>query len=452
MEVPHRADYKQGDIVNGRYRVEKSLGEGAFGQVFKVDDLNDPNNPTRALKLLRLWDVPSELRQPLIDRFKMEFETGQIRSQYLVHSSDYGFANGNPYIVMEFCPGGDMSKCIGHPEYDIIRFAANVLHGLHDLHVNGKVHRDLKPENVLFRADGTAVLTDFGICGDRTKRMTERNIFGKPYQIFGTYAYMPPEQVNRARGEATVLPTTDIFSFGVMMFQILTGQLPFGRLEDQNDLVMYQKRGKKGEWDSYRLASVPNGELWRNIIGGCLRPNFKERTQSVKRIIEKLGNAYQGSQPLAMPVSPVQPVPPHPVIGYSDSLNEHRDYQAPSPSQGYLLRIMQGEEYGRTYDITQIITQLHRLMITLGRHSTNVVPITELQSCYISRYHCTLEYNPNTRRWRLRDGQWRPEERIWRLSSNGTFINSTELTQEGQELEVGDIISIGDVKLRLEQY
>jgi len=429
MEVPYRADYKPGDVINNCYRVEKSLGEGAFGQVFKVVDLHDPTNPVRALKLLRLWDVPSDLRQPLVDRFKMEYETGKIQSKYLVHSSDCGFANGNPYIVMEFCPGGDMSKCIGHPEYDIIRYAANVLHGLHDLHVNGKVHRDLKPENVLFRADGTAVLTDFGICGDRTKRMTERNIFGKPYQIFGTYAYMPPEQVNRARGEATVLPTTDIFSFGVMMFQILTGVLPFGKLEDQNDLVLYQKRSKNGDWDSFRLSSVPNGAEWTRIIEGCLRPNFKERTQSVKRIIEKLGAIYTGSQVIAMPISPVQAVTAH----------------------GILLHIMQGEEYGRKIDITRIRTQLNRLMLTVGRHSSNVVPITELQSCYISRFHCTLEYNPKTDRWRLRDGQWRREERVWRLSSNGTYVNSTELTQEGQELEIGDIISIGDTKMRVEQ-
>lgn len=464
MEVPHRADYKQGDIINQRYQVEKSLGEGAFGQVFKVIDMRDSLNPVRALKLLRLWDVPSDLRQPLIDRFKMEFETGQIQSKYLVHSTDYGFANGNPFIVMEFCPGGDMSKIIGHPEMDIGRYAANILHGLHDLHVNGKVHRDLKPENVLFREDGTAVLTDFGICGDRTKRMTERNIFGKPYQIFGTYAYMPPEQVNRARGEATVLPTTDIFSFGVMIYQILTGYLPFGRLEDQNDLVQYQKRGKAGDWDAYRLDSVPNGHYWSKIISGCLTPNFKERTQSAKRIIEKLAQFYDPNQinlsqsiispsNISQSVISQQSVPLNPVVLMSDSLNQHclRDIGG-GKAIDYQLHIMQGEEYGRIIDITKIRKQLNRLMLSVGRHSSNVIPITELLSCYISRFHCTLEFNPNRNRWRIRDGQWRPDERVWRLSSNGSFVNSTEVTQEGIELEIGDIISIGDVKMRVEQY
>ena len=69
MEVPQRADFKPNDIIAGQYCVEKSLGEGAFGQVYKV---TDSTGAVRALKLLRLWDVPSDIRQPLIDRFAME--------------------------------------------------------------------------------------------------------------------------------------------------------------------------------------------------------------------------------------------------------------------------------------------------------------------------------------------------------------------------------------------
>ena len=122
---------------------------------------------------------------------------------------------------MEFCPGGDLNSLTQAETALISKARYEVLLGLYDLHINGKVHRDLKPENVLFKKDGTAALTDFGISGDRNRRMTERNVFGKPNQIFGTYAYMPPEQVNRSRGMATVLPTTDIFSFGVVLYQLV---------------------------------------------------------------------------------------------------------------------------------------------------------------------------------------------------------------------------------------
>lgn len=434
MEVPQRADFKPGDLLGGQYRVEKSLGEGAFGQVYKV---TDSQGSVRAMKLLRLWDVPSDIRQPLIDRFTMEFKTGQINSQYLVHSYDYGLIKGNPYIVMEFCPGGDLSKFIGHPEADLVKYAINVLSGLYDLHINGKVHRDLKPENVLLRQDGTAVLTDFGICGDRNKRMTERNIFGKPYQIFGTYAYMPPEQVNRARGNATVLPTTDLFSFGVMIYQLLTGVLPFGKLEDQNDLVMYQRRGKNGDWSKHLLLTLPNGHLWAEIIEGCLHPDFKHRTQSARDVIIQLSRMPQYEN-VKVPENHQQNALPKSVQN--------------TPVAGSRLRILQGEDYGRIMDLSKIAAQVKRRVLGIGRNVENLIPITELQSSYVSRYHCTIETNEDYTKWIIRDGQWRMEERKWQESTNGTFVNSTQVPSTGMPLTSGDIISIGDVKIRYEQY
>ena len=338
--IPKRLDYTVGDIVLSKYKIIKALGDGAFGQVYKVADLN--TSDVYAMKLLRLWDVPSEIRQPLIDRFDMEFKTGLISSENLVHSFDCGFVDGNPYIVMEFCSGGDLSQKIGGQGVDVVKISNEILSGLDDLHLNGKVHRDLKPENVLFKSNGVAVLADFGICGDRNKRMTERNIFGKPYQIFGTYAYMPPEQVNRARGEATVLPTTDVFSFGVILYQLLTGVLPFGPLEDQNDLVRYQKRGKVGDWDRERLVNVKNGNLWETIVEGCLKPDFKERFQNaktVKRIIENTFPMYR-QQYRSVPVVP-------PTI----------------EKNTVSIKIMQGEEYGRIFHLTSMAKETNRKVL-----------------------------------------------------------------------------------------
>ena len=161
------------------------MGEGAFGKVFRVRKFN---NDIYALKLLKLWEVHPDIRKQLVDRFDMEFETGQIDSNYLVHSIAHGMVEGNPYIVMEYCPGGDLIGCMRRKNVDWVKIAHQVLYGLRALHQCGKVHRDLKPENVLLNKNGTAVLTDFGISGDRNKRMTERNILGKPRQIFGTYA------------------------------------------------------------------------------------------------------------------------------------------------------------------------------------------------------------------------------------------------------------------------
>ncbi len=427
--VPRRYDCKPGDSIDGRYRVEAALGEGSFGCVYKVVDAN---NRLWALKLLRLYDVPSDIRQPLIDRFEMEFKTGRIPSKNLVHSVDFGYLNGNPYIVMEFCGGGDLTKKVGRHESDMVKYAKHILYGLRDLHRAGKVHRDLKPENVLLTDDDTAVLTDFGISGDRNKRMTERNIFGKPYQIFGTYAYMPPEQVNRARGESTVLPTTDIFSFGVVMYQMLTGYLPFGPLEDQNDLVRYQKRGKAGEWDRSRLQNALNGARWMQMIKGCLQPDYKKRLQTVDAVLDLL---------------------PYELAKSSDVMHRTPVLVAPVATQpsGARLRVAQGVEHGVIYDLNDIIAKTGRKIITVGRDESCVIRLVDYADSYISRRHFTMEKGSDDV-WIVRDGQWVMEERGWRNSSNGTHINSTEVTMAGVKISNGDIITVGDVKLVFEVY
>ncbi len=104
--IASRCDFPPGAIIDGRYRVEKTLGAGAFGKVFKVSD----GGRVYALKLLKLWEVDPEIRKQLVARFDMEFQTGRIDSPYLVHSFSNGMIEGNPYIVMEFCPNGDLTK------------------------------------------------------------------------------------------------------------------------------------------------------------------------------------------------------------------------------------------------------------------------------------------------------------------------------------------------------
>ena len=104
---------------------------------------------------------------------------------------------------------------------------------------------------------------------------------------------MPPEQVNRMRGEATVLPTTDIFSFGVLAFQLLTGSLPFGELTSHNELALYQKRGKDGDWNRRKLVQIKNGKEWDRLFSGCLNPDFKNRFQSVKEVLKYLPETQQ---------------------------------------------------------------------------------------------------------------------------------------------------------------
>ena len=425
-QIVERSELNIGQCVGDRYVVEKVLGEGSFGKVYRVKDMD---GTLYALKLLHLWDVAPDIRQPLMERFEMEFKTGQIDCEYLVQSVDYGKIGGNPYIVMEFCPGGDLTPCLGQDAHRISNICKQILLGLRALHINGKVHRDLKPENVLFKSNGIAALTDFGIAGDRNHRMTERNILGRPQQIFGTYAYMPPEQVNRQRGGATVLPTTDIFSFGVMAFQLLTGKLPFGELTNHNELANYQKRGKNGEWTRHLLSGLKNANQWVQLLEGCLQPNFKKRIQSVDEVLKYLPNvSHEHILAFTPPASVIQ--------------------QNMNNESGTCLRVMQGEEFGKVYSLSSLLTKGVRI-ITIGRDAGNLIALKVDVSFYTSRYHCCIEVHPAPG-WIIRDGQWHEHNRQWIESCNGTFVNSTQVSQTGYILESGDIVSIGDIKMRFE--
>lgn len=424
-----RCEYHPGDNINGDYRVESMLGAGTFGCVYKVKG-ND--GQIYALKLLKLWEVPSEERAELLKRFDMEYETGHIESNYLVHSYTKGIVNGNPYLVMEYCPYGDLMSAAEKGNVDFAAVGRDILYGLRDLHRHGKVHRDLKPENVLIKQNGTAVLTDFGISGDQNNRLTQRGIWGIPQQQFGTFPYMPPEQINPRRGNATVLPTTDIFSFGVMMFQLLTYELPFGDCATESDLPQYIGRGKKGQWNRDLLHKISDGYLWEKMLEGCLVPNFKERLQNVDEVL------------LLIPQPQIESHYHCICSDSSESWNTVRN--------GVSLHVMQGEDFGKIYHLNDMIKGVCRI-ITMGRLDDsviNAIPIKDTLNGYISRYHCTFEQNAETGQWMVRDGQWRNHQ--WQNSMNGTYVNSTEVNSCGMLLHIGDIITIGDVKLRVEGY
>ncbi|NPD82777.1 protein kinase [Prevotella sp. PINT] len=427
--VCDRLEFHCGDHIDNDYKVEKLLGAGTFGCVYKVEG---SDGTPYALKLLKLWEIPSDERAELLKRFDMEYDTGHIESKYLVHSYAKGEVGGNPYIIMEFCPCGDLMTTAEKGSVDFTAVGHDVLYGLRDLHRRGKVHRDLKPENVLIKQDGSAVLTDFGISGDQNNRLTQRGIFGVPQQQFGTFPYMPPEQINPRRGNATVLPTTDIFSFGVMMYQLITYELPFGDCVTEADLPRYIDRGKRGLWNRELLHRTSIGKQWEGVIEGCLVPNFKERLQNVDEVLK------------LMP-------PPKEQNAYTSAIHDSHDTWG-NIRNGVALHIMQGEQHGTKFYLDNMISGGCRVL-TMGRLDDGIenrIPIKDTINGYISRCHCTLEQNAETRQWLIRDGQWR--NRQWKSSMNGTYVNSTEIDRNGILLHIGDIITIGDVKLRVEGF
>lgn len=423
--VPFRCDLKSGDKVDGKYVVDSELGKGSFGQVFKVFDLKEK---PYALKILRLWEVPSNIRDTLLERFRAEYKIARIVSPYLVKSIEFGSMNNNPYFVMEYCGGGDVNALMGGDYDRVLEVARQILLGLDALHAKGIVHRDIKPENILLREDGSVAITDFGISGNKNHRMTERNWFGRPSQMFGTYAYMPPEQIYRKRGDSTVLPTTDIFSFGVLLYQLLTGELPYGTIENHSELVTYQKNIKEGAWNRSALSKIPDIKRWIRVFEKCLNPDYLKRYQTIKELLT------------AIPFKDcVQP---------PSSGNENEPEVSDSFDKHFCLVVERGEEEGRSYDLTEMFLTTGRNSLLAGRGSSNDIHLKDSEATLVSRRHFTI-LTTDAQTWIVRDGQYDSERRGWRNSLNGTYINDRICGSQGSYIQEGDLIQVGDVKLKL---
>lgn len=429
--IAYRLDIKAGDLIDGKYTVINRIGSGTYGDVYKVKDVR---GNYYALKLLRLWEVSNKLHDLLVAKFDQEYKTGKLTSEYLIHSLDFGIVKGNPYLLMEYCSSGDLSKLIGKDLSQLPGFAHDILEGLYALHSEGKVHRDLKPENVLIRNNGKAALTDFGVVGemDQSKRMSEVGWWKKrPKQVQGTPLYMAPEMADRAGGGVTYLPTVDVWSFGVMMFELLTGSsFPFGNIEKIEDLPKYQEKAKKGQWDTEKLRSVPNGNDWFYIIDRCLTPNYRERYQSALEVLQDM----------------------KPMIGNINPIHiKERLSRDPNISK---LIITQGDNLGTTYILSNYLKG-HRRMLHVGRKQGNDIVLPENNNTYVSRYHFTLEKSKDSTFWTIKDGQWIKSERSWVTSTNGTYLNATPVIthsdgKDGLKVFTGDIITVGEYKIKVE--
>jgi len=204
----------------GKYEIRGILGKGAMGTVY---DARDPVIDRRvAIKTITLPDPSDTEAQDELERFKREAQAaGRLTHRNIVGVFDYGETDTLAYIVMEFVDGnslkGVMEKQERFPVAETVRVMEALLEGLQFSHERGVVHRDIKPANVMITLDGQVKIADFGIARIESSSMTQAGT------IMGTPAYMSPEQF---MGQ-TVDARTDIYSAGVVLYQMLTGERPF---------------------------------------------------------------------------------------------------------------------------------------------------------------------------------------------------------------------------------
>lgn len=424
-----RCDFRMHDMIDGKFRVERVLNSTRTDQKFKV---NDTSGNKYILKLLKLWEVDSKLRQKMLLSADNEIKGCQIKSNYLTNIVHTGVVNGNPYLLMEYLKSVDLSHIVRSQRLDIVRTAKEILYGLRDLHKSGKVHCQLTPENILITDDNHAKLTNYVILGGRANLLVGKNKTLRSQSIVKSLAYQAPE-LYRLGQCSTVLPSVDIFSFGVVLFQLLTGELPFGRLATESDWIHYQSRAKNNDWNKNTLLRNEQRNMWMGILDICLSSEVAGRAKDVDEIINRLPD--DGCE----------------YVGVAGSRAEVPQ----SIQHGVMLHVMQGDELDKYYRLPEIM-QLPQRVITVGRTAAsvfNMIQLSERSSSYISRHHCTIEFDDENEIWYIRDGQCdKDNNEGWACSLNGTFVNSEKVTKEGHKIVPGDIISIGDVKLRVEAY
>lgn len=217
---------QEGDILDGKYRVDRVLGAGGMGVVVAATHVQ--LNTKVALKFL-LTEVLNE--PTVVERFVREARAAvQIQSEHVARVTDVSsLPNGSPYMVMEFLQGQDLSQYVTQqgalPVKQAVGFLLQACEAVAEAHALGIVHRDLKPANLFLsqraRREPIIKVLDFGISKSQDSgslHLTNTaTMMGSPY-------YMSPEQMKSARD---VDPRSDIWAIGVILFELLTGQLPF---------------------------------------------------------------------------------------------------------------------------------------------------------------------------------------------------------------------------------
>jgi len=295
-----------GYTIGGKYRIEKLLGEGGFGVVFSGTHLGFGRKV--AVKMLK---PETASNAEVNDRFLKESKAAaSIENEHIIDILDTGYAeNGAPYMVMEFLDGKQLFEHI-HPIVGnqrinqplvlprVLNIGRQLAEGLQAAHNQGIIHRDLKPENIVLlhrptRPDFVKIL-DFGIAKHQNSstKMTETGSF------FGTVHYSSPEQLGSS-GDVT--NRSDIYSYGVLLYEMVSGQLPF---DDPAPAKIMTSHIISPVPPLRSLPGTPKDlpEGLESIIMRCLEKDPDDRYANFAEVIADLEAVSLGKMPEAVPI------------------------------------------------------------------------------------------------------------------------------------------------------
>lgn len=275
-------------LAAGRYRVERTLGQGGMAAVYLAHD-SELDRPVAIKVLAEHLSSDEAFRQRFVREARM---AAGLSHPNIVHVYDQGDEDGRPFIVMECVDGhtlGEELKRTGAlPPARVVDLALQICGGLEHAHASGLVHRDIKPGNLLLSENGTVKIADFGIA--RAAQATKLTQIGS---ILGTAAYLAPEQ---AAGEP-VTAAADIYSLGCVLFELLTARTPYV-FESLPELVVKQREEPITPIRELRPDVPPELEA---AVMHCLARRPEYRPASVAELARELA---AGS-----PEPPTEPLP-----------------------------------------------------------------------------------------------------------------------------------------------
>jgi serine/threonine protein kinase len=282
------AAIQTGSVLGERYEILKRLGEGGMGAVYKARDRELER--LVALKVIRpeLAGNPDILR-----RFKQELILArQVTHKNVIRIFDLGMAGGLKFITMDYVEGRDLKSVLVErgklPTEEAVPIIQQVCRGLEAAHAESVVHRDLKPQNIMVDADGRVWVMDFGLA-----RSLETAGLTRTGALMGTPDYMSPEQ---ARGEK-VDARSDLFSLGIIFYELITGRLPF-QADTMMATLLKRVQEKAIPPTMFEPAIPPH---INRVVMKCLEADVSKRYQAIGEILADLSGDTQQTLASAAP-------------------------------------------------------------------------------------------------------------------------------------------------------
>jgi serine/threonine protein kinase len=273
------------DEVISHYRIVEPIGAGGMAEVYLAED--EKLHRQVALKVLSSEVIRDVDR---LRRFKREaLAVSALNHPNILTIFEFDSVNGINLLASEFVKGQTLRETLRNDSLEIsdaIQIAIQVVSALQMAHSAGVIHRDIKPENIMIREDGYVKVLDFGLAkltGDMRQRETDNayaQAFSQPGVIMGTATYMSPEQAR----SASIDGRTDIFSFGVVFYEMLAGRPPFGG-DTTTDIIAEVIQKVPSNPSSYNTAV---SDKLDRIINKCLAKDRNDRYQTASDVLKEL--------------------------------------------------------------------------------------------------------------------------------------------------------------------